>query len=123
MKTKREKNRNAIRRMSKKSRSYTVAFGDLEISVSTASVDTSEEVIGVPKPVGRKDEALTRALEVARKKESLKRVVKDDEYFDSLHANAVQISATTERKTTKATSATTAANRQEQERHRRRRFQ
>lgn len=88
--------------MSKKSRSYTVAFGDLEISVSTASVDTSEDVLGAPKPPGRKDEALTRALEVARKKESLKRVLKDDEYFDSLHANAIPVSATTERKTTKA---------------------
>ena len=87
--------------MSKKSRSYTVAFGDLEISVSTASCDTSEDLGAAPKQSGRKDEALTRALEVARKKESLKRVVKDDEYFDSLHANAVPISASTERKAPK----------------------
>ena len=72
--------------MSKKSRSYTVAFGDLEISVSsTASVDTSEDII-VPKPVVKRDEALTRALEHARRKESLKRVLKNDDYFDSLHA-------------------------------------
>ena len=58
-----------------------MAFGDLEISVSTASVDTSEEVVLVPKLVGRKDEALTCALEIARRKEALKRVIKDDDYF------------------------------------------
>jgi len=72
--------------MTKKSRSYTVAFGDLEISVSTASVDTSEDIVHVPKPSVKKDEALTRALEHARKKESMKRVIKNDDYFDSLHA-------------------------------------
>ena len=48
--------------MSKKARSYTVAFGELEISVSTASVDTSEDLIVPPKPSGKKDEAIILTL-------------------------------------------------------------
>ena len=74
--------------MSKKARSYTVAFGELEISVSTASVDTSEDLIVPPKPSGKKDEAIIRAVEHNRRREASKRIIKDDSYWDAQHEDA-----------------------------------
>lgn len=79
------------KKASKKARSYTVAFGELEISVSTASVDTSEDPIIPPKPSGKKDEAIIRAVEHNRRREASKRIIKDDRYWDAQHAGAESV--------------------------------
>jgi len=79
---------------------YTVAFGDLKISVQSnkSSEQDADEVVQVEecsssfihqKPLNGKDEQLVRAIYRSRVKENNKRVVRDNEFWDKLHENAV----------------------------------
>ena len=66
-------------------RSYTVSFGALEISVSSSSALSQPRQSVVPKCSSR-DEALHKQLVRSQKKESEKRTVRDDAYWDRQHA-------------------------------------
>ena len=78
---------------------YTVAFGDLKISVQSSKSseqDTKEDIqdeqpssLIYQKPLNGKDEQLVRAINRQRIKENNKRVVRDNEFWDKLHEHAI----------------------------------
>ena len=75
---------------------YTVAFGDLQISVHTNKTNDDKEYCDTPLPcashstqLNGKDEQLVRALHKSRIREMNKRTIRDNKFWDNQHINAV----------------------------------